>query len=80
MAIIGQICLSLFKPFYRIKITVTKLLRNALSALLECPHLGPPTKKWQRTFNELLDNASVKVKQDDSSVLSELHMGLSVTR
>jgi hypothetical protein len=59
---------------------VTKLLRNALSALLECPYLGPPTKKWQRTFNELLDNASVKVKQDDSSVLSELRMGLSVTR
>jgi hypothetical protein len=37
-------------------------------------------KSGRKLLNELLDNASVKVKQDDSSVLSELRMGLSVTR
>lgn len=36
-------------------------------------------KTWQ-TFKALHDNASVKVMQDDPPLLSELHMGLSLTR
>jgi hypothetical protein len=75
MAIIGQFCLS-FKSFYRI---LELHFWNAVVALLDKPDLGKATKRG-RTVSALLDNASVKVMQDDSSLLSELHMGLSLIR
>lgn len=68
-----------FLSFSFLRITVTKPLRNAVVALLDIPHIGTARKRG-RSFKALLDNASVKVMQDDSSSLSELHMGLSLTR
>ena len=66
----------LFKSFYRI---LELHFWNAVVALLDKPDLGNATKRG-RTVSALLDNASVKVMQDDSSLLSELHTGLSLIR
>lgn len=71
--------MAIFLHFYFLRITVIKPLRNAVLALLDIPTLGKEGKRG-RTFKALHDNASVKVMQDDPPLLSELHMGLSLTR
>jgi len=79
MAMIGQFCLSFWVILQHTRITIYKHFWNAVVALLDKPDLGTATKRG-RTLSALLDNASVKVMQDDSSLLSELHMGLSLIR
>jgi hypothetical protein len=70
----------LFKSPYRILDLRFQTIKGTLLLPSWINHIYSQQPNVAELLSALLDNASEKVMQDDSSVLSELHMGLSFIR